>query len=838
MRRNVSVIAVVASMLFSALISAQVPQLINYQGRAVVDGVNFDSESAGHPGLFKFALVKGDGSETYWSNDGTSVAGGEPGGAVSLPVSHGLYSVLLGDSSPSSAMTPINAGVLAHAEVRLRIWFDDGIHGSQLLSPDLRLAAVAYAVMAGEVPDGSISGAKISPGAVGSAHLESDSIRGPHIASGAVDNSKLANSAITIDAGLGLGGGGTVALGGTISLSNDGVTSLAAGGGITISGPAGAITLGSNASWANIPGALIQRDGNGDFSAGVITANHFVGNGEGITNVHGTLSWQAVVGNTQEASANTGYLADHAALVTIRLPTVVAVGDIVRVSGVGAGGWAIVPGVGQSIRGFEAGQRPTGSQGASAAAQFIGNATWQMLNDYQLAASAVQGLHLAAGAVNNTKLANSSVTLNTGSGLAGGGVLALGGTMELSIPNGGIGSAQLGAESILASHIVAGTVDNTKLANSSVTLNTGSGLSGGGVLALGGAMELSIPPGGIGTAHLAPQAVQSANIATAAIQSAHLAQDAALTNLNSSSSRQLQGTWEATRFKGLSLLKPGTGLEKPELLFDRGIAPKARIFFQGAELDSGWSGLHFSINADQHNADGYVRDSLSLGYSVLNMEYNWLTPQGDHWAEINWTVADRAGFPRRILNMTSSMDDYHGPSQIFLLARTKVIIPNYDTTPGPAFLVEGYQGFGDSLQFILQNANSASPTAATQIVLRGVGSAGLPSSFSANWAIGTDRFWTGTNNFYLFDGNAGSERLFIDENGMVGLGTVTPSEKLEVNGSAKITGSVSIGGGAATWTQGTSAPAAPEPDGSLYSRVNSGANSGLYVRENGAWKKK
>ncbi len=833
-----SVLAVAAFMLFRTLLSAQVPHLITYQGRALVDGVNFDSESAGHQGLFKFALVKGDGSESYWSNDGTSIAGGEPAEAISLPVNHGLYSVLLGDSSLSSAMTPINAGVLAHADVRLRIWFDDGIHGSQLLSPDLRLAAVAYAVMAGEVPDGSISGAKISPGAVGSTHLGSDSVQGPHIAGGAVDNSKLANSAITIDVGLGIGGGGTVALGGTISLLNNGVTSLAAGEGITISGPAGAVTLGSNAVSANIPGTLIQRDGNGDFSAGVINATHFVGNGEGVTNVHGTLPWQSIVGNTQEASANTGYLANAPALVTIVLPTTVTVGDIVRASGVGGGGWEIVPGGGQSINGFGVGLGPTGSQGASATAQFVGNAKWQMLNESQLAASAVQGSHIAAGAVDNTKLANSSVTLNVGSGLAGGGVLALGGTMELSIPNGGIGSAQLGAESILASHIVPGVVDNTKLANSSVTLNAGSGLAGGGVLILGGTIELSIPPGGIGSAHLAPQAVQSANIATAAVQSAHLAQDAALANLNASSSRQLLGTWDTTWFKGLSLLKPGTGLEKPQLLFDRGIAPKARIYFQGAELDPGWSGLHFSINADRHDADSYIRDSMSLGYSVLNMEYNWLTPQGDHWAEINWTVADSAGFPRRILNMTSSMDDYHGPSNIFLQARTKVLIPEYDTTPGPAFLVEGYQGIGDSLQFIFQNANSASSAAATQIVLRGVGSAGLPSSFSANWAIGTDRFWSGTNNFYLFDGNAGLERLFIDENGKVGLGTVTPSEKLEVNGSAKITGSVSIGGGAATWTQGTSSPDAAEPDGSLYSRVNSGADSGLYVRENGAWVKK
>ena len=68
--------------IFHAPCLAQVPQLINFQGRIVVEGVNFDSTIAGHNGLFRFALVKGDGTETYWSNDGTSAAGSEPVAAV------------------------------------------------------------------------------------------------------------------------------------------------------------------------------------------------------------------------------------------------------------------------------------------------------------------------------------------------------------------------------------------------------------------------------------------------------------------------------------------------------------------------------------------------------------------------------------------------------------------------------------------------------------------------------------------------------------------------------------------------------------------------------------
>src|SRR5687767_9617199 len=75
--------------------SAQVPQLINYQGRIQVGTNNFDGT-----GQFKFALVNGSSAAsplTYWSNDGTSVNGAEPGAAVSLPVVKGLYGVKLGD---------------------------------------------------------------------------------------------------------------------------------------------------------------------------------------------------------------------------------------------------------------------------------------------------------------------------------------------------------------------------------------------------------------------------------------------------------------------------------------------------------------------------------------------------------------------------------------------------------------------------------------------------------------------------------------------------------------------------------------------------------------------
>ncbi len=109
---------------------------------------------------------------TFWSNDGTSVDGSEPAAAVSLPVQHGLYSVLLGDDSLSN-MDVLSTAVFNNPEVYLRAWFNDGVQGFQQLTPDQRVAAVAYALQAGDVPDGVITGDKLAPGAVAD-NLEAD----------------------------------------------------------------------------------------------------------------------------------------------------------------------------------------------------------------------------------------------------------------------------------------------------------------------------------------------------------------------------------------------------------------------------------------------------------------------------------------------------------------------------------------------------------------------------------------------------------------------------------------------------------------------------------------
>jgi hypothetical protein len=61
------------------------------------------------------------------------------------------------------------------------------------------------------------------------------------------------------------------------------------------------------------------------------------------------VTWVQVTGTSQQALPNTGYIANNAAQVAITLPTAPAVGDLVEVSGAGAGGWLLAQNAGQTV---------------------------------------------------------------------------------------------------------------------------------------------------------------------------------------------------------------------------------------------------------------------------------------------------------------------------------------------------------------------------------------------------------------------------------------------------------------------------------------------------------
>lgn len=189
----------IAGVYLAALIAplgAQVPQLLNYQGRVQVGTSDFNGT-----GQFKFALVSANGSATYWSNDGTSNGGSPPTTGVTLPVTHGLYAVALG-SSALPGMQSLPPTVFTNADVHLRVWFNDGTNGFQQFVPDQRIAAVGYAMMAATaqtaaaVNVGAITSAMLADGAVTAGKLATGAVTAPALAAGAVTSNAIAAGAV------------------------------------------------------------------------------------------------------------------------------------------------------------------------------------------------------------------------------------------------------------------------------------------------------------------------------------------------------------------------------------------------------------------------------------------------------------------------------------------------------------------------------------------------------------------------------------------------------------------------------------------------------------------
>jgi hypothetical protein len=109
-------------------------------------------------------------------------------------------------------------------------------------------------------------------------------------------------------------------------------------------------------------------------------------------------------------------------------------------------------------------------------------------------------ISIPSAGVTNAMLANPSITVKAGSGLSGGGTVALGGTVTLTntssggtVTNVATGAGLTGGPVTTTGtiSIPAAGVTNSMLANPSITVVPGSGLSGGGTVALGGSVTLS-----------------------------------------------------------------------------------------------------------------------------------------------------------------------------------------------------------------------------------------------------------------------------------------------------------------------------------------------------------
>ena len=112
-----------------------------------------------------------------------------------------------------------------------------------------------------------------------------------------------------------------------------------------------------DANWTPIGDATIVAS---DIVSGIIstdrlasgTANastYFRGDQTWATIPSTLTPWNEITGTSQAMAVNNRYATNNAALVTLTLPTTAAIGEIVRVRGIGAGGWRIAQGAGQVI---------------------------------------------------------------------------------------------------------------------------------------------------------------------------------------------------------------------------------------------------------------------------------------------------------------------------------------------------------------------------------------------------------------------------------------------------------------------------------------------------------
>ena len=119
----------------------------------VVTGITVTAPGSGYSSAptVSFEAAEGDYG-IVWRNDGAASAG-EPATAVGLTVSKGLFSARLGDTAFPN-MAAIGDTVFQKAPLRLRVWFNDGVKGSQQLGQDVGIGGAAYAM--------SVSGAAMS----------------------------------------------------------------------------------------------------------------------------------------------------------------------------------------------------------------------------------------------------------------------------------------------------------------------------------------------------------------------------------------------------------------------------------------------------------------------------------------------------------------------------------------------------------------------------------------------------------------------------------------------------------------------------------------------------
>ena len=367
--------------------------------------------------------------------------------------------------------------------------------------------------------NGTVTGISTGAGLTGGPITSTGTIS---VASGGITNNMLANNSVTIQAGSGLSGGGTVALGGTVTLSSTSpgtVTSINTGTGLSGGPITNSGTLSLNTGFTDA--RYLQLAG-GSLSGGLTgTTATFTG---GLAASSGTFTSLlsaagALLPKTGTATASQGFNSNPFDLQASAFSSgsSTPITQDFRWQAEPTGNNSSNPSGSLNLLFGSNGNAPT-ETGLSitsngvinfASGQTFPGASNGTVTGVNTGAGLTGGpittsgtISIPAAGVTNTMLANNSVTVQAGPGLSGGGTVALGGTITLTNASPSSGGTLTGVNTgagltggpITTSgtiSIPAAGVTNTMLANNSVTVQAGPGLSGGGVVALGGTITLT-----------------------------------------------------------------------------------------------------------------------------------------------------------------------------------------------------------------------------------------------------------------------------------------------------------------------------------------------------------
>jgi hypothetical protein len=288
-----------------------------------------------------------------------------------------------------------------------------------------------------------------------------------------IPNSALQNSAVTVTAGTGLSGGGSVSLGSSISLSNAGVTALVAGTGITLSGSTGSVTVTNNgyASPLTTLGDILYEDA-------TPTNVRLAGN------TTATKKFLSQTGNGTISAAPGWSILGSSDIPNNAANTSGSAGSVLFSGVTGATNTnALIVGTGGSLTTSGSGTITATSAPASGitGTTLASNVVSSSLTGVGTLTSGSIGSGFTA--IPNSALANSSLTVTPGTGLSGGGAISLGGSATLNLANTAVTGGSYGD----GTHVGSFTVDaQGRLTAASNVLITGAAPTGSAGGDLGG----------------------------------------------------------------------------------------------------------------------------------------------------------------------------------------------------------------------------------------------------------------------------------------------------------------------------------------------------------------